>query len=119
MIYFSVKLSKLAKNKGESRFSWVFRYLSLCLGFELFLMYVLSFFVQQGDIVEKMNRQEVLTSKDLLPLLLFGLISCIIIYAIYVVLSKSLASIDNPSIDNDDNVNPPTPTPPKDLSYFR
>ena len=68
MIFFSVKISRLAKEKKESRFGWVFRYLSLCLGFELFLMYVLSFFVQQADIVKKMNNNEVITSKDLLPL---------------------------------------------------
>jgi hypothetical protein len=119
MIYFSVKLSRLAKDKNESKFAWVFRYLSLCIGFELFLMYVLSFFVQQADLLEKMNKQEVVSLKELLPLLVFGLISCLLIYFIYVLLRKSLLSIENPSIDNqDDDIAPPT-SPPKDLSYFR
>ncbi len=119
MIYFSVKLSRLAKDKNESKFAWVFRYLSLCIGFELFLMYVLSFFVQQADLLEKMNKQEVVSLKELLPLLVFFLISCLLIYFIYVLLRKSLLSIENPSIDNqDDDIAPPT-SPPKDLSYFR
>jgi hypothetical protein len=119
MIYFSVKLSRLAKDKNESKFAWVFRYLSLCIGFELFLVYVLSFFVQQADLLEKMNKQEVVSLKELLPLLVFGLISCLLIYFIYVLLRKSLLSIENPSIDNqDDDIAPPT-SPPKDLSYFR
>lgn len=119
MIYFSVKLSRLAKDKNESKFAWVFRYLSLCIGFELFLMYVLSFFVQQADLLEKVNKQEVVSLKELLPLLVFGLISCLLIYFIYVLLRKSLLSIENPSIDNqDDDIAPPT-SPPKDLSYFR
>ena len=119
MIYFSVKLSRLAKDKNESKFAWVFRYLSLCIGFELFLMYVLSFFVQQADLLEKMNKQEVVSLKELLPLLVFGLISCLLIYFIYVLLRKSLLSIENPSIDNqDDDIAPPTSLP-KDLSYFR
>lgn len=119
MIYFSVKLSRLAKDKNESKFAWVFRYLSLCIGFELFLMYVLSFFVQQADLLEKMNKQELVSLKELLPLLVFGLISCLLIYFIYVLLRKSLLSIENPSIDNqDDDIAPPT-SPPKDLSYFR
>lgn len=119
MIYFSVKLSRLAKDKNESKFAWVFRYLSLCIGFELFLMYVLSFFVQQADLLEKMNKQEVVSLKELLPLLVFGLISCLLIYFIYVLLRKSLLSTENPSIDNqDDDIAPPT-SPPKDLSYFR
>jgi hypothetical protein len=119
MIYFSVKLSRLAKDKNESKFAWVFRYLSLCIGFELFLMYVLSFFVQQADLLEKVNKQEVVSLKELLPLLVFLLIACLLIYFIYVLLRKSLLSIENPSIDNqDDDIAPPT-SPPKDLSYFR
>jgi hypothetical protein len=82
-------------------------------------MYVLSFFVQQADLLEKMNKQEVVSLKELLPLLVFGLISCLLIYFIYVLLRKSLLSIENPSIDNqDDDIAPPT-SPPKDLSYFR
>lgn len=119
MIFFSVRLSKLAKEKGESTFGWVFRYISLCLGFEFFLMFCFSSYFEKADLYKKLEAKQIISFQDLLPLLIFAVASCLLIFLIYTLLKKSLDSIKNNRLDDFDDNDKPVIKPEKDLSYFR
>ena len=119
MIFFSFRLSKLAKEKNESTFGWVFRYISLCLGFEFFLMFCFSSYFEKADLFKKIEAQQIISFQDLLPLLIFAVASLLLITLIYVLLKKSLDSIKNNRFDDQDDNDRPVTKPEKDLSYFR
>lgn len=103
MVIFSYMIYKLCNNKGISSKFWIFRFISLSVGFELCIglifmsIYGMSFM------------------EDVQKMIVVGGINILIITAIFFLVRKNISNM----VDENDNDPDKDTTPEKDLSYFR
>lgn len=105
MVIFSYMIYKLCKNKGISSKFWIFRFISLSVGFELCIglifmsIYGMSFM------------------EDVQKMIVVGAINILVITALFLLVRKNISNIVDEN-DQDHDQDKDT-TPEKDLSYFR
>ena len=105
MVILSFVLHRLCKQKEIRATFWIYRFVSLSIGFELCIGLIFAS-IYGIDFI-----------KDLKQMLTIGILNLVVIFLLFLLVKRNI----NKSIlddRNDSDNNDPTP-PEKDLSYFR
>ncbi len=106
MIFFSVLIYRLCNKHAISAAFWIFRFVSLSIGFELCIALIFA------------SIYGVDFYKNVKQMMIIAVVNLLVILLLYLLVRKNIEKIID---DNDDmNLNDKNNTPPeKDLSYFR